>query len=96
MKPTCRRVGTKGHENVIPAKAGIQSIRELDSRLHGNDGLEVFSGESERVLKDDKVLQNPDIFNSLFFAVTGSMVLRRVIANITNTANTNNNTTTTN
>jgi MoaA/NifB/PqqE/SkfB family radical SAM enzyme len=38
-------IDTKGNENVIPAKAGIQSIRELDSRLHGNDGLEVFSNQ---------------------------------------------------
>ena len=36
----------KGNENVIPAKAGIQKTKELDSRLHGNDGLEVFSGEN--------------------------------------------------
>ena len=35
----------KGNENVIPAKAGIQKTKELDSRLHGNDGLEVFSCE---------------------------------------------------
>jgi hypothetical protein len=47
MKPTCRQVGTKGNENVIPAKAGIQKAKSLDSRLHGNDGLEVFSGESK-------------------------------------------------
>jgi valyl-tRNA synthetase len=42
-------IDTKGNENVIPAKAGIQRIRELDSRLHGNDGLEVFSGENSWV-----------------------------------------------
>jgi hypothetical protein len=36
---------TKDNENVIPAKAGIQKAKSLDSRLHGNDGLEVFSGE---------------------------------------------------
>ncbi len=36
---------TKENENVIPAKAGIQRTKELDSRLHGNDRLEVFSGE---------------------------------------------------
>lgn len=29
-------------KNVIPAKAGIQKTIELDSRLHGNDGLGYF------------------------------------------------------
>jgi len=37
----------KRNENVIPAKAGIQKTKELDSRLHGNDGLEVFSGATD-------------------------------------------------
>jgi dihydroorotate dehydrogenase electron transfer subunit len=37
---------TKDNENVIPAKAGIQKAKLLDSRLHGNDGLEVFSGKN--------------------------------------------------
>jgi type III pantothenate kinase len=41
---------TKGNENVIPAEAGIQRIRELDSRLHGNDGLEVFSYQKHRFI----------------------------------------------
>jgi hypothetical protein len=39
LKHTCRQVGTKVNENVIPAKAGIQKPKGLDSRLHGNDGL---------------------------------------------------------
>ncbi len=39
--------GTKEHENVIPAQAGIQNAgRVLDSHFRGNDGqLERFSGE---------------------------------------------------
>ncbi|MDP1758481.1 MAG: GTPase domain-containing protein [Thermodesulfovibrionales bacterium] len=37
------QIDTKSNENVIPAKAGIQRDKELDSRLHGNDELEVFS-----------------------------------------------------
>ena len=41
----------KGNENVIPAKAEIQKTKELDSRLHGNDGLEVFSGENSNAIK---------------------------------------------
>ena len=41
----------KGNENVIPAKAGIQKTKELDSRLHGNDRLEVFSGENSNAIK---------------------------------------------
>jgi hypothetical protein len=42
-------VGTKVNENVIPAEAGIQKPKGLDSRLHGNDGLggfEVFSEQN--------------------------------------------------
>ncbi len=39
------QIDTKSNENVIPAKAGIQRDKELDSRLHGNDELEVFSGQ---------------------------------------------------
>ncbi len=40
--------GTKRHENVIPAKAGIQNTgKALDSHFRGNDGqLEVFSGKA--------------------------------------------------
>ncbi len=38
---------TKENENVIPAKAGIQKANELDSRLHGNNKIEVFSRQKE-------------------------------------------------
>ncbi len=41
---------TKGNENVIPAKAGIQKAKELDSRLHGNDKIEVFSEQKQRFI----------------------------------------------
>lgn len=37
-------------KNVIPAKAGIQKTKELDSCLHGNDGREVFSDENRRLI----------------------------------------------
>ena len=53
---------TKGNENVIPAKAGIQKTKELDSRLHGNDGLEVFSGE---ILRRTTHINALDNFNAM-------------------------------
>lgn len=42
---------TKGNENVIPAEAGIQRTKRLDSRLHGNGGLEAFSDEKSIAVK---------------------------------------------
>jgi alpha-D-ribose 1-methylphosphonate 5-triphosphate synthase subunit PhnH len=64
-------IDTKGNENVIPAKAGIQRIRELDSRLHGNDGLEAFSGESNgEILKAKRgTLEYPDTGATVIYSI---------------------------
>jgi chemotaxis protein methyltransferase CheR len=37
----------------IPAKAGIQRIRELDSRLRGNDGLKVIFVPKDRIIRNE-------------------------------------------
>ncbi|MEK6527567.1 MAG: AIR synthase-related protein, partial [Nitrospirota bacterium] len=42
----------KDNENVIPAEAGIHRTKELDSRLHGNDELEVLLDEDMRILRE--------------------------------------------
>jgi KDO2-lipid IV(A) lauroyltransferase len=53
---------TKGDENVIPAEAGIQKAKELDSRLHGNDKLDVFSYQDidSDSPKSHKTFENKD------------------------------------
>jgi phosphoribosylformylglycinamidine synthase len=43
------------NEDVIPAKAGIQRAKELDSRLHGNDGLKVLSNEIIPILFSEEL-----------------------------------------
>ncbi len=52
---------TKGDENVILAEAGIQTTDTLDSRLHGNDKLVVFSDENQKA--DDFISHGKDGFN---------------------------------